>query len=52
MKLNTKLDELATKAAQALKQGALFDAERLTEKAFQWPVRNRITWRWRILCRC
>ena len=34
MKLNNKVDELMTKAAQSSKRGALFEAERLAEKAF------------------
>jgi hypothetical protein len=34
MKLNTRLDELMTKAAQLQKRGSLFEAERLAEKAF------------------
>jgi hypothetical protein len=34
MKLSAKVDELMTKAVQSLKGGALFEAERLAEKAF------------------
>ncbi len=34
MKLSSKVDELMSKAVQSLKGGALFEAERLAEKAF------------------